>query len=681
MPLGPEAASIRRRRLLKGLAAAGFSVSLAGCGNGTSREFEIGPGDRSYVAGATSEAQSLSPTQISDEATTDRLDLLYDTGGVIDDEDQSFEGRLLSSWELSEDARTVRYEVRDGLQWGAGYGQLTAEDYVYTARNVFQSEWALYSQRPFFFLGGEPIEYEQTGELSFEANLPARRPNWLHEDVLYGVYPLPKGLVEQYEPDEEGGDGDPEGMASDEAITSGELNGNLGPFDLESWEKGQRLVVSKNEDYYLADTDVGGGEYAGSPSLSSYTYQVFDERTTAYSAVKAGDITSVGVEARKVDELSNAAGVSVWESTFGDGIFWLNLNFRANGWDPLGESRQVRQAMAHLLDRGTLIDQIFAGNANPVDTFHPRWGPYYSDEKITTFEPSVERARTKFENGTGSDHGYDERGRFVGPDGEQVELTVVIDNTDRQGEIVGNFMRRRLEKAGFAVTIDGLPFNRILDTYLKNSPSNVSGVSEPDYNAGPYNAGPPDQSLSREPWDIIYGVGFSASPYAPWQPIEGTLTPQGTFNFTGYRTDDYDIREAIDDAPGASPEETQRIMTDLFGFLSRDQPFVWAFNDHLTAAYRQTVEGIPEAENFFDGPSSRLLSLSTEQAGTPPEINATAAGTGTGTGTGTPTPTPSDTPTPTSTPSETSTGGTPDDGGTTTASGNGTDTAAGDGDA
>jgi peptide/nickel transport system substrate-binding protein len=629
-------AELRRRRLLQGLAAAGFSVSVAGCsgegGDGDSagggRTYELGPGDRSYISGATSEAQGLSPILISDEATSNRIGLFYDGGGVVDDDDISFQGRMLESWTLSDDARTVEYVVRDGLEWGAGYGQVTAEDYVYTARNVFQSEWARYSQRPFFFLGGEPIEYEQTGDLTFEARLPQQRPNWLHEDILYGVPILPKGLVETYEPDN-GGDGI-QALNQDEAITSVDLNGNLGPFDLVSWEKGQRMVVEANEDYYLADTDVDDGAFEGAPNLDNYTVQIFDERTTAYSAIQAGDITSVGVEARKVSELDEAEGVTVWNSTFGSGIFYLNLNFRANGWDPLAESREVRQAMAHLFDKTTLIDQIFNGNANPVDTYHPRWGPYYSDEQITTFEPSTETAREKLVSGTSSDYGYDDQDRFVGPDGEQVELTMVIDNTDQQSEIVSNFMRQQLEAVGIAMNREGQPFNGLLTTYLQNSVDNNPDYDgDPDYNAGPYNGGPPDQSISQEPWDLLYGVGFSASPYAPWQAIEATLLPQGSFNMTGYRTDEFDVASVIEEAPAAdSQEETKEMLTDLFGFLSRDQPYVWSFNDHTNIAYREGVENLPEAENFFDGPDTRRLLLSTAESGTPAPVpgNGSASG-------------------------------------------------------
>jgi len=623
---GHNPADIRRRKLLKGLAAAGFSVSVAGCasggnGSGEGQEYEIGPGDRSYISASTSAAQSLSPGLVSDEATTERVSLLYDAGGTIDDDDITFEGRLLESWELSDDATRVEYTVRDGLEWGAGYGQLTAEDYVYSARNYFMAGWAQYSQRPFFLIGGEPITYEQTGELTFEAKLPQQRPNWLHEDPLWTIWPLPKDLIQTYEPTD-GGEGDRQGLNRDEAITSGDLNGNLGPFNLVSWEKGQRMVVEANEDYYLGDTDVDDGTYQGAPDLDNYTVQVFDERTTAYSAIKAGDITSVSVEARKVSEVGDSAGVQMWNSKFGGGIFYLNLNFRANGWAPLRESREVRQAMAHLFDKTTLIDQIFDGNANPIDTYHPRWGPYYSDEKIVTYEPSVEKAREKLASGTSSDYGYDDQDRFVDPDGEQVELTMVINNTSQQAEIVSNFLRQQLEEVGIAMTREGSPFNNLLTTYLQNSVENNPDYSgEPDYAAGPYNGGPPDQAISQEPWDLLYGVGFSAAAYAPWQAIKATLLPQGTFNSTGYVTDEFDIAGAINEAPSAdTQEETTELLTDLFGFLSRDQPYVWAFNDHENVAYREGIENLPEVKNTFSGPEAQLLELSTAETGTPAPV-------------------------------------------------------------
>lgn len=625
---GTGPAGVRRRTLLRTLVAAGVPVALAGCsgassgggseGNATTTGgfHPSGPGDRSYIIGTTASAQDLSPLSVGDEATTNRLNLLYDGGGAIDDDPIAFQGRWFADWSLADDARSVTYRLRDGLQWGAGYGQLTAEDYLYSIEHVFTADWGQYSQRSYFALGGEPIAYDQTGPLSFRASLPQPRVNWLHEDPLLGALPLPKALIQEYEPA-----GDPtstpdrpprDRLEADPKVKHAVIAGNLGPFSFESWEKGQKLVVSANEDYYLANTDVGDGAFHGSPALDGVTYQVFDEQSTAYSALKAGDITSTGIQESKVSEFKGRDDVQLWISKYGSGIFWLNVNHRANGWAPLRESRQVRQAFAHLFDKQTLIDEIFDGYATPANTFHPTWGPYYDPDVITTFEPSIDAAKQKFAAGTSSDYGYDGRGRFLGPDGEQVTLRLVIDNTTNQGKVVGNFLKQRLDKAGIATDVQGLPFSGIVPKYLHTSVSNNPNYDgQPDW--GPitrFNGGPWDQAVSEAPWDLIYGVGFSTGAYAPWQVVEGVLAERGGFNFIGYVADGFDIERAVTDAASAATKaEARRVLANLFGFLSRDQPLVWSFTSYDIVGYRRGVEGLPPVRNAFSSPDLRRLAL------------------------------------------------------------------------
>ena len=625
-----DVASVRRRRLLQSLPAAGAATILAGCSDGgDGGEGGDGGGDETagggdgggsegttsqFVIGSTSGASGgLDPIAVGDEVTLNRLHLLYDGGGVIHDDPIGFQGRWLADWELSEDATTVRYTVREGLEWGAGYGQLTAETYVYNVEHVFTADWAGYSQRPYFSVGGEPIEYERTGELTFEATLPEPRVNFLHEDPITSVLLLPADLLAKYEPAEGETPETParDGIARDPDVAEARIAGNLGPFTLDSYEKGSQMVVSANEDYYLADTDVDGGAFRDSPKVGGVTTEVFGERSTAYSALKAGDVHTTGIEARRKAEFEDAAGVKLWTSTYGDYLGWISINHRVNGWAPLRESRDVRQAFAHFVDRRTLIEDIFDGNANPVDTFHPRWGPYYSDAKIRQYDHDPQRARELLESGTSADYGYDGSGRFVGPDGEQVELRLVTRSDLQTGELVGNYLRQTLEDAGFAVTVDGLPFDQILGTYFANSVENNANYSgEPEWSAGRFNGGPWDQSISAEPWDFVYGVGSNTAAYAPWQAVQGFVAERGTFNAFGYHTDDFDFAGAIDDAASAATrEEATTVLEDMFGFLSEDLPFLWTRNNHRIVGYREEVGGLPEVRNFFSEPNLRLVSL------------------------------------------------------------------------
>lgn len=614
-----------RRRFL-GALGVGSVAGLAGCsggsGGGTETVQAEGPGDRRWIAGSTSSAQSLNPLNISDEATSNRLGLLYDGGSVtVDGEDgPAFQGRLLEDWQLSDDARTVTYVIRDGLEWGGDYGQVTADDYIAFVNNIVYGDLDKeqrpvgYTQTDSYILGGERFELEKLGKLEFRVRLPQSRAYWLTEDPLRGAYIVPAGLIEKYKPlKKREVNGEPANVVTqignDPVVKNADLNGNLGPFNFESWQKGQKLVLSRNDEYYLADTDVGGGKFEGSPHIEDYTYQVFDERSTAYSALRAGDITSTGVEARKVKEIGSSDDVQIFESKFGGGVFYLNLNHRVNGWKPIRESREVRQAFSHLIDRNTLIEQIFEGHANPANTFHPSWGPFYPDD-LPTFEPSVEKARAKFANGTGSDYGYD-GDTFVGPDGNQVELKLAINNTEKTGEIIGNYLKQRLNEVGIAVRIDGASFTKLLDKYAKNSVGNNPNYGgEPSFSSGPYNGGAYDEAISKESWDILQGVGFSAAPFTPWQVIKLVLTRTGTFNYYGYTPDNYDLAARVEAAATASSRgRTQEILTDVFAFLARDQPLTWLYNDNFIAGYRKGVSNFPEPDSFWDKPDSRTLQL------------------------------------------------------------------------
>lgn len=629
----------RRRRLLRGLAAAGVAAGLAGCVTGpgdgggdggdggstgttsagpTTTATPAEPGGGRFVDGTTQAAQGgIDPLAVGDQATLNRLNLLYDPGGVIDDDPIGFQGRLLESWELGEDARTVRYRVRDGLEWGAGYGALTAETYLYNVEHVFTAGWAGYTQAQFFSLDGEPIEYEQTGEHTFEAHLPAPRANFLHEDPLIPAYLLPVGLLEKHGA-RDGDDSTRDALARDPDVRQANIVGNLGPFTLDVFEQGSRMAVSANPDYYLAETDVGDGAYRDTPKVDGVRTQVFGEQSTVYAALKAGDVTSTGIEARRKAEFEATDGVDVWSSPYGNGLFWVSLNHRANGWAPIRESRAVRRALAHLLDVETLIGDIFDGNANPIDTMHPRWGPYYSESGITRYPYDPERARSLLASGTSADYGYTGSGEFVGPDGEQVTLRFVTRSDIQTGQLVASFVRQALREAGLAVEVRGLRFQDIIGTYLANSVGNNPDFDgEPAWTAGPFNGGRWDQAVSAEPWDLLFGIGLSGSiAYAPWQAVDAMITERGSFNAFGYHTDEYDFADAIAAAAGADTRSAATdVLEDLFGFLSADVPHLWTHNNHVIRGYRSEVSGLPEPRNFFSvdeqtgRPDVRLIAL------------------------------------------------------------------------
>ncbi|MFB6135556.1 MAG: ABC transporter substrate-binding protein [Halobacteriaceae archaeon] len=598
--------SINRRKLLQaiGIGAVG---GVAGCSQPgqqdttttttttTTTETTVAPGQRpvggEYIWGTTTEATGMSPVDASDEATNNRFYLVYDGGGWVNT-DIEFEPRWFETWELNDDATEVTYKLRDGLTYGGEWGELTVDDYMYNIDNLWQvrdleaGNWAGYSYVGYHYIDGDPIEYTKVDDRTFTAKLPAPRVNYLHTDQMMFNVPIPKGLLQKYVEDDYNFDA----MKKDPAINEAKFSGNLGPYEFKEWKRNSQMVLTRNEDYYLADTE----EFENAPYFDQVTFQVFDTASTGYSSLKAGNITRMEIEANKLSQFTGRDDIDVWHSKYGTGIFWVNVNHRSNGWKPMRESKEVRQAFAHLTNKNTLIDEIYDGNANGVDTFHPRWGPYYSDEAISTFEPSVEKAKEKLESGTSSDYGYDGE-KFVGPDGEQVELKMVFRAGSQSNETIAQFLKQQFDAAGITLDLVSTEWSNLLSQYVY-----VHQGEKTAFNPGM-------EGTSSKAWDLMYGLGFSHGAYAPWSVVRSTLTPSGGFNFWGYQAqeqDGYDLATACDEAQGAtSQEEAQQVLTEMFGFLSEAQPLVWAFNDHTILGFRGEVEGQPPVENAFSDPS------------------------------------------------------------------------------
>lgn len=574
--------------------------SDGGDGSGESTPSDAVSG--TFVAGTTTEAPSIHPWDVDDAAVRSRLSLLYDGGGALD-RDGNVEGFWFSSWSLSDEKDVVTYELRDNLQWGAGYGQVTAEDYRYCVENAWQVDdnWSNFPMTGAFTIDGTDISYETDGTLTLTAQLPEPRFGWKHEDPLLRARPVPKSLLQKYAPGEGGGsDGDPDGFRNDSAITGGRLSGNLGAFSLEEWNRGSRMTLSRTDDYYLrSKVDA----YADAPLFEGLEYVVFDDETAGYEALRDGDLTRFPIAGRDRKRLANTRGIRLWHSTFGDRLYPIALNHRTNAWPRLREEQSIRQGLAHVIDPSVLITQIYEGNANPLETFHPPWGPYSGN--VQRFDYSVEKAKDKL-TAPDSDLFYrDSDGRLIDYDnGGAVDLTMVVRDQRYPDEIVGVYVRQQLKKAGIDVSLDRVSERRLYRDYLQNSADNVAGVGSPRWRAGPYNGGPYDESVSNDDWDLLFGVGFPAHAHDPWNLLTETLAERGRFNAWGYTTDQFQIRDNLLKAATAAKQgNASGPISSTLSFLSKDRPMLWAFNPHRIIGFDDSIEGLNAPRNAFVEPS------------------------------------------------------------------------------
>lgn len=327
-----------------------------------------------YTNGVETDAQTLNPIRIADAESTLRVGLTMDGAYTLDHDDE-FVPRWVESYE-TDDQQTYRFQLRDDLQWGSGYGRMTAEDWVYYIREVRQAEenWAGDVNRADWFVGEEPIPVEQTGELRFEVRLPEVDPFFIRRPTLVSAYCLPRGLVEPYRRNNDG-----EGLNQDPAIQQLQYTGNLGPYSFERWDRNSVFVASRNDEYYLRNSD----QFGDVPHFAQYSVQVFDEESTRLGAFRSGDITTTSIPPTRVEEFQNDDGTKVVQIP-NDFCNMLIYNQRANGWQEL-RKRTVRRALSTAVNKRVIAERINRGFAEIAHTHQPSYSAFYDDSQVTRF--------------------------------------------------------------------------------------------------------------------------------------------------------------------------------------------------------------------------------------------------------------------------------------------------------
>ena len=374
----------------------GFRSNVGGLGeSGPSFGFDyqsryFGDGDPSvggaYTEGAASGAKTLNPIRSNDTSSDARIGLTMDGAYSLNNENE-FAGRWFESYEANDALDTYTFTLRDNLQWGGDYGQMTAEDWIYYIQNVRQAEpnWSGDVNHGDWFRNGEPIEVSAPSELELEVSLPETDPAFVKKPVLWGAYCLPKGLVQPYYERVQDASGEEAKAAIGNELNESEeiqtlaYTGNLGPFEFERWDRTSVFVSSRNPDYYGAGTAFA----EDAPYFEQSSIQVFGEQSTRLAALRTGEIDLTGIPPAQLQEFESNSDVNVvkWPTAFCN---MLVYNQRANGWAEL-RKQKVRQAISMAISKTTIADQINRGTATPAYTHQPEYSQWFDDSKVTRF--------------------------------------------------------------------------------------------------------------------------------------------------------------------------------------------------------------------------------------------------------------------------------------------------------
>ena len=278
--------------------------------------------------------------------------------------------------------------VRDNIQFGADFGQCTAEDWVYQINNIYGLEGNPFNEEtpPSAYSDTWPDQVdnvEQTSEFEFQIELPSPDPGFFLRPLLRNRYILPMGLYEKYAPDAEA-------LRQSSEVQNFSWTGNVGPYTYESDTPGDAgdVIFSRNDDYYMRDhveesnVEVMDDGYANAPYFETLLRDREPEQATLFNRWREGDGDSVGVTTENVEEFQQRDDTRM-ESSLGPFISSMFFNMRSNG-NPLLDTADGRFAVCQAINKETITEQIQRGLAGPpAATWQPRWSEFFDASQAT----------------------------------------------------------------------------------------------------------------------------------------------------------------------------------------------------------------------------------------------------------------------------------------------------------
>ena len=290
-------------------------VPFAACNDGDIKNPDT------FIVATTADLASLDPAYAYDTASAGQIQNIYETLIKFDsDSTGEFVPSLATEWTISEDGKTYRFKIRDGVSFHNG-NPLTPEDVEYSFERGMVQDYPLGPQwmffEPLFGLGNYtsrtdsgliPLEeikskVEIDGQwvqfnlaTPYEPFLQILASSWgsiLDMDwcVQNGDW---NGTQESYE----ALNNPPPGTSPINAIANG-----TGPFMLEFWQPAIQTSLVRNDNYWGAPA-----------SLERVVTQIVDEWGTRELMLGLGDVDCAIVPSEQIQGIKEMPGILVYEN-------------------------------------------------------------------------------------------------------------------------------------------------------------------------------------------------------------------------------------------------------------------------------------------------------------------------------------------------------------------------------
>lgn len=498
----------------------------------------------------SSDSSILNPILYSGTPDSDVLTMIQNVGllgtDLVSGEIVCDETSLCDGWEVSEDGLVYTFTLKDGFTWSDGT-PINAQTYVDTYAAVNSD------------LVDSPRKYVWDGIASIEAPDDTTVVVTYERIACDALGNLGLGLVPThlYAEDFSDMNDSPENSAPSVFF---------GPFQFQSWERDDNLIVTRNDSYF-----------EGAPYMDGMIYRVVPDAGARLAMLESGESDILAVQPNQVAAVDSNPNLAryTWQD---DGYTYIGMNYAnpdnaLDGLDadgnvieqdphPVLGDKAVRQAIAQAIDYDAIIHDIYfdqgfrqVANVLPAIT----WA--YADD-LEPYQFNVDAAIALLEEAGWVDSDGD---GVREKDGVVASLELLTNAGNSTRENLGVYVQDALADIGIAVDFQAIDFGTLLER-MDNQQFDM-------YIIGWTGLGtdPADYAFFHSNQDIV-GSGFN--------------------NISYYSAEYEELSAAGNSVAGCAPEDRAQYYKDIQALIKEDVPYVFITGSQSNVAYNKNWVGL-----------------------------------------------------------------------------------------
>lgn len=422
--------------------------------------FEIGkPGGRFVFATQGGNPETLNIALSTSSSTSDVLYRVYSRLIRRNQLTMEWEPDIAESWTISDDGLTATFKIRKGLRWSDGK-PLTAYDFEYAVNKIYLNNAVECNYKGSLFVGEAPSVWKANNRYTLTVTVPTLYAGLLN---ISNQFPLPKHIFKKLV-DQKGIEAVNSFWGTDTDV--GEIV-SYGEFLLEEYIPGEKVLFKKNPRYH--ERDAKGNRL---PYLDELEMIINMDYEKSINMLKKGRLDLLEIRAASCAELINHQKDNMFKlynigPSHSTNFIVFNMN-PAQLSSPKLEwlnNREFRLAIAHLIDRESMIKKVFHGLGYPQYSFVPRESPYYWNE-VDNEAPkySPDKAQAILDK-----MGYIDRdgdGWREDNKGNKINLTILTNAGNKRRELLGELFADEVKKIGIDLKFEPEAFEPLIERLM-----------------------------------------------------------------------------------------------------------------------------------------------------------------------------------------------------------------------